>query len=137
MLTFPFQVRETICGEHNELLTLYCTACKLPACNLCVVNDSRQHHSHDIQSISTMCKAQKVSPLEEEERSEKCGTQIRRVFSSTCVFFMYLLLSHNLMVALFFWQIYCIIFCKALFNVLFTFIPHNTQSPPNVFFSLA
>lgn len=53
------QVRETICGEHNELLTLYCLTCKLAACNQCV-NENR-HHSHDVQSISTMCKAQKVS----------------------------------------------------------------------------
>lgn len=55
------QVRETICGEHNELLTLYCISCKLPACNHCV-NENR-HHSHEIQSISTICKAQKVSKV--------------------------------------------------------------------------
>lgn len=55
------QVREVICGEHNEPLAQFCLTCKLPACSQCV-NENR-HHSHDIQAIATMCKAQKVSQV--------------------------------------------------------------------------
>uniref|UniRef100_A0A182QAM7 B box-type domain-containing protein n=1 Tax=Anopheles farauti TaxID=69004 RepID=A0A182QAM7_9DIPT len=53
------QLRESICGEHTEPLTMYCMGCKLPICNQCI-GDNR-HQSHDLQSITAMCKAQKVS----------------------------------------------------------------------------
>lgn len=52
------QVREIICGEHNDPLALYCLTCKLPACSQCV--HENRHHSHDVQAIASMCKAQKV-----------------------------------------------------------------------------
>lgn len=52
------QVRESICIEHSEPLTMYCMGCKLPTCSQCF-NDQR-HSSHDVQPISQMCKAQKV-----------------------------------------------------------------------------
>jgi tripartite motif-containing protein 9/67 len=51
------QVRESICIEHSEPLTMYCMGCKLPTCSQCL-ND--RHSSHDVQPISQMCKAQKV-----------------------------------------------------------------------------
>lgn len=52
------QVRETLCNDHTEPMTMFCMACKIPTCSLCL-NDSR-HHAHDIQPITQMCKAQKV-----------------------------------------------------------------------------
>ncbi|XP_058122200.1 E3 ubiquitin-protein ligase TRIM9 [Anopheles ziemanni] len=52
------QLRESICGEHTEPLTMYCISCKLPICNQCI-GDNR-HQSHDLQSITGMCKAQKT-----------------------------------------------------------------------------
>ncbi|XP_052896419.1 E3 ubiquitin-protein ligase TRIM9 isoform X2 [Anopheles moucheti] len=52
------QLRESICGEHTEPLTMYCMGCKLPICNQCI-GDNR-HQSHDLQSITAMCKAQKT-----------------------------------------------------------------------------
>lgn len=51
------QIRESICADHSELLTLFCTGCKLPTCNQCL---SDRHKSHDVQPISNICKAQKV-----------------------------------------------------------------------------
>ncbi|ETN64872.1 tripartite motif protein trim9, partial [Anopheles darlingi] len=52
------QLRESICGEHTEPLTMYCMGCKLPICNQCIGEQNR-HQSHDLQSITAMCKAQK------------------------------------------------------------------------------
>ncbi|EDS37259.1 tripartite motif protein trim9 [Culex quinquefasciatus] len=51
------QLRESICGEHNEPLTMYCMGCKLPICNQCTADN--RHQSHDLQSIMAMCKSQK------------------------------------------------------------------------------
>lgn len=53
------QLRESICGEHNEPLAMYCMGCKLPICTQCMADN--RHQSHDLQSIMAMCKAQKVS----------------------------------------------------------------------------
>ncbi|XP_035773274.1 E3 ubiquitin-protein ligase TRIM9-like isoform X2 [Anopheles albimanus] len=53
------QLRESICGEHTEPLTMYCMGCKLPICNQCIGEQNR-HQSHDLQSITAMCKAQKT-----------------------------------------------------------------------------
>ncbi|XP_050077117.1 E3 ubiquitin-protein ligase TRIM9 isoform X2 [Anopheles maculipalpis] len=52
------QLRESICGEHTEPLTMYCMGCKLPICNQCI--GENRHQSHDLQSITAMCKAQKT-----------------------------------------------------------------------------
>ncbi|XP_055600151.1 E3 ubiquitin-protein ligase TRIM9 [Uranotaenia lowii] len=52
------QLRESICGEHNEPLAMYCMGCKLPICNQCMADN--RHQSHDLQSIMAMCKAQKT-----------------------------------------------------------------------------
>lgn len=52
------QLRESVCGEHSEPLTMFCMGCKIPICHMCI-NDNR-HPTHDVQSISSMCKAQKV-----------------------------------------------------------------------------
>ncbi|EAT46156.1 AAEL002637-PA [Aedes aegypti] len=51
------QLRESICGEHNEPLAMYCMGCKLPICSQCMADN--RHQSHDLQSIMAMCKAQK------------------------------------------------------------------------------
>lgn len=52
------QVRESICIEHSEPLTMYCMGCKIPTCSQCFID--QRHSSHDVQPISQMCKAQKV-----------------------------------------------------------------------------
>ncbi|XP_059614320.1 E3 ubiquitin-protein ligase TRIM9 isoform X2 [Phlebotomus argentipes] len=51
-------VRESVCGEHTEGLSLYCITCKSPTCQQCLTEN--RHHSHDVQPISAMCKAQKT-----------------------------------------------------------------------------
>ncbi|KAI9585511.1 hypothetical protein GQX74_001358 [Glossina fuscipes] len=51
------QQRESVCGEHEELLSMYCLTCKIPACAECI-NDQR-HPQHEVQPITTTCKAQK------------------------------------------------------------------------------
>ncbi len=52
--------KEPKCAEHlTETLTMFCMVCKLPVCCLCL-QDGR-HGSHDVQSLASMCKAQKVS----------------------------------------------------------------------------
>lgn len=53
------QVRESVCSDHSEPLTVYCLGCKVPACPQCM-SDNR-HNSHDVQPITSMCKAQKVN----------------------------------------------------------------------------
>lgn len=53
------QIRESICGDHSEPLTLFCNGCKVPTCSQCLAE--QRHQSHDVQSIASMCKAQKVS----------------------------------------------------------------------------
>lgn len=52
------QVRESICIEHSESLTMFCLGCKLPTCSQCL--NEQRHNSHDVQPISQICKAQKV-----------------------------------------------------------------------------
>ncbi|XP_037902402.1 E3 ubiquitin-protein ligase TRIM9 isoform X2 [Hermetia illucens] len=52
------QVRESVCSDHSEPLTVYCLGCKVPACPQCM-SDNR-HNSHDVQPITSMCKAQKT-----------------------------------------------------------------------------
>ncbi|XP_075153185.1 E3 ubiquitin-protein ligase Trim9 isoform X2 [Haematobia irritans] len=52
------QQRESVCGEHEEVLSMYCLTCKIPACAECI-NDQR-HPQHEVQPISTTCKAQKT-----------------------------------------------------------------------------
>lgn len=52
------QVRESICIEHSEPLTMYCMVCKSPTCSQCL--NEQRHSSHDVQAISQICKAQKV-----------------------------------------------------------------------------
>lgn len=51
--------RESVCEEHEQLLSMYCVSCKLPACAACI-NDQR-HPQHEVQPITATCKAQKVS----------------------------------------------------------------------------
>lgn len=47
------------CPDHDEEnLSMYCMVCKVAVCALCL-HDTR-HTSHDVQAISSMCKAQKV-----------------------------------------------------------------------------
>ncbi|KAG5674659.1 hypothetical protein PVAND_004612 [Polypedilum vanderplanki] len=53
------QVRESICIDHSDSLTMYCMSCKLPTCSQCL--NEQRHSSHDVQAISQICKAQKVS----------------------------------------------------------------------------
>lgn len=51
--------RDGRCPDHDdENLSMYCMVCKVPVCALCL-HDTR-HTSHDVQAISSMCKAQKV-----------------------------------------------------------------------------
>lgn len=52
------QVRESICIDHSEPLTMFCTGCKLATCSQCL--NEQRHSSHDVQAISQICKAQKV-----------------------------------------------------------------------------
>jgi tripartite motif-containing protein 9/67 len=53
------QVRESICIEHSEPLTYFCSGCKLSTCSLCL-NERHASPAHEVQPISQMCKAQKV-----------------------------------------------------------------------------
>lgn len=51
--------RDGRCPDHDdENLSMYCMVCKVAVCALCL-HDTR-HTSHDVQAISSMCKAQKV-----------------------------------------------------------------------------
>nr|XP_018916017.1 PREDICTED: E3 ubiquitin-protein ligase TRIM9 isoform X2 [Bemisia tabaci] len=66
--------KESQCAEHeDEALSLYCLVCKVPVCASCL-HDTR-HHSHDVQAINAMCKAQKkelsqhLQQLSEKARS--------------------------------------------------------------------
>lgn len=53
-------VRESVCIEHcTEALTVFCLTCKIALCQQCL-GDNR-HQSHEIQSIATICKSQKVN----------------------------------------------------------------------------
>lgn len=52
------QIRDSVCIEHSEALSMYCLTCKVPTCQQCL-NENR-HNSHDVQAITAMCKAQKV-----------------------------------------------------------------------------
>ncbi|KAL9705547.1 hypothetical protein quinque_009065 [Culex quinquefasciatus] len=68
------QLRESICGEHNEPLTMYCMGCKLPICNQCTADN--RHQSHDLQSIMAMCKSQKFPErIKEESRGGTTGLE--------------------------------------------------------------
>lgn len=52
--------RESVCIEHcTETLTVFCLTCKIALCQQCF-SDNR-HQSHEIQSIATICKSQKVN----------------------------------------------------------------------------
>lgn len=54
--------RESVCIEHcTETLTVFCLTCKIALCQQCL-SDNR-HQSHEIQSIATICKSQKVKTL--------------------------------------------------------------------------
>lgn len=56
----PTTVRESVCVEHcTESLSVFCLTCKLALCNQCL-GDNR-HQLHEIQSIATICKTQKVN----------------------------------------------------------------------------
>ncbi len=55
------QVRESICIDHSEQLTMYCIGCKSATCSQCL--NEQRHSSHDVQAISQICKAQKVSVI--------------------------------------------------------------------------
>lgn len=58
----PVKLRDGKCAEHaEENLTMYCIVCKSGACALCLMDG--RHNSHDVQAITTMCKAQKVRRL--------------------------------------------------------------------------
>lgn len=53
-------VRESVCIEHcTEALSMFCLTCKIALCQQCL-GDNR-HQSHEIQSIATICKSQKVN----------------------------------------------------------------------------
>ncbi|KAK6183697.1 hypothetical protein SNE40_011124 [Patella caerulea] len=52
--------KEAKCKEHSEeLLSMFCVGCKIPVCYVC--SQDGRHINHDVQSLSAMCKAQKVS----------------------------------------------------------------------------
>lgn len=52
-------IRESVCIEHcTESLSVFCLTCKIALCQQCL-SDNR-HQSHEIQSIATICKSQKV-----------------------------------------------------------------------------
>jgi tripartite motif-containing protein 9/67 len=53
------QVRETLCADHNDTVQMFCLVCKVPICSQCL-NENR-HNSHEVQPITQICKAQKVS----------------------------------------------------------------------------
>ncbi|XP_065562903.1 E3 ubiquitin-protein ligase TRIM9-like isoform X2 [Artemia franciscana] len=47
------------CFDHpNELLSHYCLLCRYPLCGFCV--EEQRHGSHDIQPLSSICKASKT-----------------------------------------------------------------------------
>lgn len=53
-------IRESVCIEHcTETLSVFCLTCKIALCQQCL-SDNR-HQSHEIQSIATICKSQKVN----------------------------------------------------------------------------
>lgn len=53
-------IRESVCIEHcTETLSIFCLTCKIALCQQCL-SDNR-HQSHEIQSIATICKSQKVN----------------------------------------------------------------------------
>lgn len=55
--------RESICLDHcTEILTMFCTTCKLALCQQCLIDN--RHQSHEIQSIAAICKSQKVRVVE-------------------------------------------------------------------------
>ena len=49
------QVRETVCSDHSEPLSLFCIVCKIAVCSQC-----SSHNSHDKQPITQSTKSQKV-----------------------------------------------------------------------------
>lgn len=52
--------KQVFCADHvEETLGMYCMVCKVPVCAMCM-QDGR-HTSHDVQALSAMCKAHKVS----------------------------------------------------------------------------
>ena len=54
------QVSELKCNEHREMsLTSFCLTCKLIICCKCI--QENRHQSHNIYSLSVICKAQKAS----------------------------------------------------------------------------
>lgn len=54
-----FTKEATQCWEHlSENLTMYCMVCKCPVCCMCL-QDGR-HSNHDVQSLGSICKTQKV-----------------------------------------------------------------------------
>lgn len=65
------KLRESICMDHNESLNFHCIECKLSTCNLCNIE---RHASHDVQPISSICKAQKVSQIFAEKF--KCANKM-------------------------------------------------------------
>lgn len=51
--------KESKCVDHlTETLTMFCLVCKVPVCCLCL--QGGQHGTHDVQSLGSMGKAQKV-----------------------------------------------------------------------------
>lgn len=53
-------IRECKCADHShETLSMYCMVCKLPVCCMCLQDD--RHINHDVQSLSTISKSQKVN----------------------------------------------------------------------------
>lgn len=56
---------EMCCDDHpSETLTFFCQLCRLPVCNRCMLEN--RHAQHDVQPISAICKAQKVSRYNRE-----------------------------------------------------------------------
>lgn len=68
-------IRDSVCADHAELLSMYCMVCKVPTCEQC--RQEGRHQGHEVQAIASMCKAQKVS--------EGCGKSIRRFVDSVFV----------------------------------------------------
>lgn len=52
-------IRDSVCVDHAELLSMYCMVCKVPTCEQC--RQEGRHQGHEVQAIASMCKAQKVS----------------------------------------------------------------------------
>lgn len=48
-----------LCPDHAVQLQFFCGTCKVPACQLCI--NVNRHGTHDVQPITGVCKAQKVS----------------------------------------------------------------------------